>query len=529
MLSEPPKVIIGKPQKEPKTVEVQKGDYKGLYEKCWDLEDYRIYSPGERLVSDFIGAAKPYKTQTVIDWGCGSGRAGYKLYKDHGLNVTLVDFAANCLDENVRKEAEDNENLRFVQLDLTKDIDPEKLEHTSQYGFCTDVLEHIPEEDVDAVLENILSHSKHVFFQISCIEDHFGAHDAIRGDKDREHLHVCVHNYQWWLRKFVDYGVTIHRSADLKRSCLFYVSAYTGEWFDTVRGYVNVPAETVIENIRHSATLDVPQIRPMETQDLEIMLLAGGPSLSEFEEEIIQNRKDGMKLVTVNGAYNWAMDRGLKPSLQFLIDSRGFNKRFAEQNELTEETKFCISSAADPEVFELLPHDRTWIFHTSLSDEIEPVMKECYGEEYKDYFPVPGGCTVTLRAIVALRMLGFYKIHVYGFDSCIMDDKHHAYDQPENEEDAEKAVTITVAPGSKWEKKFLAAPWMLFQAIDFKRMASRILPDVLLDVKGDGMIAYMIQTAAEMNRAVDLEIDAVEHLEDSEKPPPRAYVRREAS
>jgi hypothetical protein len=515
--SEPPTVIIGKPEKEQPIIEVKEGDYESLYEKCWDLDDYRRVSPGEKLVDAFLEVANPFETQTLTDWGCGTGRAGYTLWKDHGLDVTLVDFASNCLDDHVREEMGD----RFEKMDLTEKI--QELREPSQYGYCTDVLEHIPEEDIDTVLDNILTYSKHVFFQISCMEDHFGGHPDIKGDGERKHLHVCVHDYQWWLKKFVEYGVEVHHSKDLRSACLFFVTSYTGHNFSGIQGRLNVPIDTVIENIKHSATLGLPEVKPYETQDLEIMLLAGGPSLNDFEEEIIQQRKDGMKLITVNGAYNWAVERGLKPSLQFLIDSRDFNKRFVEQSELTEETKYVVSSSADPKVFESLPADRTYLMHTSLSDEMLEVIEEHYGKEGEDFFPVPGGSTVTLRAICALRMLGFYKIHIYGFDNCIREvdsgRQHHAYEQEENDSDSIKAVRLTVAPGSSYAKEFLVAPWMIFQAMDFKKMSQHLMPDILLDVKGDGMIAYMIEVAAKMNDGVDIEIEV-------DKPPKRAYKQR---
>jgi hypothetical protein len=288
-----------------------------------------------------------------------------------------------------------------------------------------------------------------------------------------------------------------------------------------IEGNVNVPDEDLLENIEQNSKLGLPQIRPHPVQDTEIMLLAGGPSLNEFEEEIIQNRKDGMKLVTVNNTYHWAMERGLKPSLQFLIDARGFNKRFTEQSELTDETKFIIASSADPESLELLPKDRTFLFHTTLSDEILESIVENYGELYKHAFPVPGGCTVTLRAIAALRLLGFFKIHVYGFDSCLSDDgDHHAYPQPENDNDRDSAVPIIVAGGSDYERRFMCSPWMAMQAADFRKMAMSLLNDVQLDIKGDGLIAHMVKVAAELNENIDIEVEG-------ELPPARLYVDKE--
>ena len=334
-------------------------------------------------------------------------------------------------------------------------------------------------------------------------------------------MHLCIHDYDWWAQKLLDRGCVIHASKDTMSHCIFYVTTHRTFDMNLIEGRVNVPEEDLLKNIEQNSKLGLPQIRPYPVQDTEIMLLAGGPSLNEFEEEIIQNRKDGMKLVTVNNTYHWAMERGLKPSLQFLIDARGFNKRFTEQSELTDETKFIIASSADPESIELLPKDRTFLFHTTLSDEILESIVENYGELYKHAFPVPGGCTVTLRAIAALRLLGFFKIHVYGFDSCLSDDGyHHAYSQPENDSDRDNAVPIIVAGGSKYERKFMCAPWMAMQAHDFRKMATDLLGDVHLDIKGDGMIAYMVKVAAELNENIDIEIE-------DELPPTRLYVDKE--
>jgi len=490
-----------------------------VYERCYESITYRQTAPGLGMIGKFLEMADHFQTQTLIDYGCGTGRAGRKLSKA-GLNVTMIDFAQNCLDEKVKEATKDNDSLRFILHDLTKPLIPDVLEAASHFGFCCDFMEHIPEEDVDAVLDIILSTSKHVFFQIACVPDNHGTRPEIAGEEDRVDLHCCVHNYLWWQKKFVERGCLIHRSTDSGRYCTFYVTTWGGIDLDAVEGYVNVPEEKLKENLRHNATLGYPTVRPFECQDTEVMFLCGGPSLNDYTEEIIQNRKDGMKLITANGTYGWALDHGLKPSLQFLIDAREFNKRFTQQHELSDETKFVIASATDPSVFETLPIDRTWLIHTSLSAELMAVIEEEFGALYQGTFPIPGGCTVALRALCALRMLGYYKIHIYGFDSCIRDDIHHAYDQEENKKDLDEAVTITVAPGSAYEKKFKAAPWMIFQALDFKKMALDLLGDVNLNIKGSGLIAYMVELGAKINTEVSLEVD-----EDLPPPANRLYVQ----
>jgi len=481
-----------------------------LYERCYDSPTYRQHSPGLHLVHEFWDWATPYKTQTLIDWGCGTGRASWDL-ACRGLNVTAVDFAKNCLDSEIAEK--DSDSFRFLLQDITKPLD---IEQPSFYGYCVDVLEHVPEEDIDNVLDLILFTSKNVYFNISCIEDNHGERKEIEGEEPHP-LHCTVYGYAWWLKKFVDRGATIHRSLDHGTNCTFYLTCYTGLKLSGAIGRVNVGEEQLIKNVRHNATLGFPVIKPFGTQDTEVMFLAGGPSLNDFTEEIIQNRKDGMKLVTVNGSYQWALDHGLKPSLQMLIDAREFNKRFTQQHELSDETKFVISSTADPVIFETLPTDRTWIMHTSLSADILAAIEEGFGPSFTDTFPIPGGCTVTLRALAALRMMGFYKFHIYGFDSSMTEEAHHAYEQEENEKDLDEIRTITVAAGSAYEREFRCAPWMIFQAMDFQKMGPNLLHDCQVDIKGDGMIAYMIEVAAKMNE------DDIVELEEK-MPGPRFYM-----
>jgi hypothetical protein len=482
--------------------------HKAVYERCYETEEYREHSPGEMLVKRFWDEAKPRKTQSLIDWGCGTGRASRKL-SDMGLDVTMVDFVDNSRDPEVM-EAED-EDFRFIQADLTQPL-PDDFPK-AHFGYCCDVLEHIEEEDIDQALDNILTRSKHVFFNIACFEDHFGNHPHIKGDSDdKVMLHVCIHDYLWWLKKFAEHGVVVHFSEDNNHHVNFYVTAWRGVYFDPALGNINTDEETIKNNIRECAKLGLPEIGPHEIQDAEVMILAGGPSLNDFEDEIIEKRKEGVKLVTVNGTYDWALDRDLEPSMQVIIDAREFNNRFTHQNELTENTKFLICSAADPSTFKNLPDDRTFIFHTALEESQLKLTQELFPEGY----PIPGGCTVTIRAMAALRMLGFWRFSIYGFDSCLREDEHHAYKQPENDEDLNKAIWVTIAGGTKYEKRFKCAPWMVYQALDFKNAVPRLFQDCEIDVKGDGMIAHMVNTAAEIN-------DVPENLEPSERPQPAIF------
>ena len=112
------------------------------YTKMWAHDEYRVVSPGADCVNDFLNVVRP--TGKIIDFGCGTGRAA-KLMADCGLDVLLVDFTDNSRD----KEAQ---LLPFIKKDLIK-----KMDIHGDYGFCTDVLEHINPFEVDDVINNIMA------------------------------------------------------------------------------------------------------------------------------------------------------------------------------------------------------------------------------------------------------------------------------------------------------------------------------------------------------------------------------------
>jgi len=171
------------------------------YQLMWQIDAYRQVSPGELMVEAFIEIVKP--DGLVIDYGCGTGRSSIKMI-ENGLDVMLVDFADNCRDQEALW-------LPFYQADLT-----EPLTVTSPYGYCTDVMEHIPTEDVGKVIDNIMSASKKVFFQISTIQD-------VMGSFIDSELHLTVKPFKWWNDLFLEKGYAINWKSDVGTAALFYI------------------------------------------------------------------------------------------------------------------------------------------------------------------------------------------------------------------------------------------------------------------------------------------------------------------
>jgi 2-polyprenyl-3-methyl-5-hydroxy-6-metoxy-1,4-benzoquinol methylase len=158
------------------------------YELMYAMPEYRVFSPGEHSIEKFLQIANP--KGHVIDFGCGTGRAGLRM-KEAGLDVLLIDFTSNSRDLAAM-------NLPFLRHDLTQHIP-----FASEFGYCTDVMEHIPPEDVDTVFRNIMESASCVYFQICTAREHFG-------ELIGQELHLTVEDSGWWEAKIKELGYCIH-------------------------------------------------------------------------------------------------------------------------------------------------------------------------------------------------------------------------------------------------------------------------------------------------------------------------------
>ena len=456
------------------TVAVQvRTEEQAKYESMWTHDAYREVAPGESTAPLFLEQARPARGSTVIDFGAGTGRGALMLAFFGGVKVRMIDFAGNCLDPEVRQALTTQAHaLDFTQHDLTKPVP-----FSERYGYCTDVMEHIPPEDVDQVLANILQAAQHVFFQISCEDD-------VCGKLIGKPLHLSVHPFEWWLKKLQSFDCVVHWSADYGSHCCFYVTAWqSGQVFSDI-GTLNVEDDELRANVETNAKGGWQQVQPYESNDFEVMIVGGGPTLNEHLETIRQLRSEGAKLVTLNGAYNWALEHGLKVSAQIVVDGREFNKRFTKP--VQDETIYLIASQCNPAVYEGLPKERTYQWHTSAE-----TVSDILDAHLERWYAIPGGSTVLLRAIPLLRMLGYRKFHLFGCDSCVGSQNHHAYQQPEN--DGEVVIDTIVG-----DRVFQCHAWHVAQAQQFIDLVEAFHEEIDLEIYGDGLLRHIVTTGAEI-------------------------------
>lgn len=159
---------------------------KEKYVAVWKREEYRRVSPGMLECERAFTICETKAGQSLIDFGSGPARAT-KWFDDRGLDVVGVDFAPNARETDVP----------FVEACLW-DM-PDALPATD-YGFCCDVMEHIPGEKVDAVLAGISSRvKKAAYFRIATRPDKMGPKLLKRP------LHLTVQGGEWWRRKVEEF------------------------------------------------------------------------------------------------------------------------------------------------------------------------------------------------------------------------------------------------------------------------------------------------------------------------------------
>ncbi len=190
------------------------------YRRIWAKPQYSEVSPGEMMVPLFAKVSRCQPGESVIDLGAGTGRASLKLRELHGLDVTMLDITWDGLEEQLKGEGfmspEEpplpNGDMKHITSSLWADWPRGR---TWDYGFCADVMEHMPLEYSMCVVARALSACRRVFFHISFRPDACG---KLIG----EPLHLTVMSFVWWRDHLSELGEVLE-ARDLLGQGMFYV------------------------------------------------------------------------------------------------------------------------------------------------------------------------------------------------------------------------------------------------------------------------------------------------------------------
>lgn len=226
------------------------------------------------------------------------------------------------------------------------------------------------------------------------------------------------------------------------------------------------------ENVLASLKRGLPELQPaLFPHDGTIVLCGSGPSLTSFADDIRKEREKRRPIVAIKGAHDFLCKQGIEPDLFVSVEAKSRLENVQHKNQ---HTLYLLSSRCSPELFDHLSDCKVMVFHTY--DDKSQKMPEMEGKQL-----IGGGTTSGMRAVVITYLLGYSKQILYGFDSCLAPDLRKRYDSG-----SMKKEQIT----DRWIRgqRFLCNGAMAMQADECQEYL-KILPDLKLDFKGEGLLA----------------------------------------
>ena len=243
--------------------------------------------------------------------------------------------------------------------------------------------------------------------------------------------------------------------------------------------------EGIAENIEYSLSLGLPELQMAPAVHDGTMVICGsGPSLGDHLDEIIDHKIQGRPICGIKGAYDYLADRSITPNLYCSVEPR-----YRPVKNPQKESVFLLSSRVNKQVFDDLKDHAILLWHSWSGDD---------KYDLPDKMMIGGGTTSGLRMVNVAYILGYRKIVLYGFDSCLGLRGEKRIDQ---EPLGAEVETTDVIVGrevddegnvTRMGKRYVCNMAMAAQAQDFQFLYN-IMPDIHIECAGDGLIAAIIE------------------------------------
>lgn len=186
------------------------------YREMWGVEAYQNFSPGLESIDFFENMADPQAGASILDAGCGSGKAALELER-RGYQVAMCDLIGEAVMPEARsipfKQAVLWQSLGGLYQSLVQNRKPLTLRF--DYVYCCDVLEHLPKEWTMLAVRRMMDIAENgLFLSIAFLPDNFGLQIG-------QPLHLTVEPFTWWRDNLRQFGKVSAR--DRIHSGLFMV------------------------------------------------------------------------------------------------------------------------------------------------------------------------------------------------------------------------------------------------------------------------------------------------------------------
>lgn len=347
-------------------------------------------------VGRILSLARRYECKTALDFGCGKAEYYDKADKD---GVTLAQALADTGIEEITRY--DPAVPRFAK----------PPEGTFDIVWCTDVLEHIPESDVGAVVDRLFALAgKVLLVSVSCSP-------AVKALPNGENAHVTLKTPEFWGEMFDAAAKRaenrpyklVCRETDKPDTVLGTAHANIGPASVRVKSKNCVPTAEIQANMRGTQAALIPWMQAAREHDRKAIVIGGAPSLPSCLDEIRADVAAGGFVLCVKASHDWLIENGIVPRLCSMLDPRPHVKEWVQKPH--PDVTYLIASMIHPTVAAHLAACRAKmrVYHAAVGAE---EAKFALGG-----LTVAGGSTSGMRAVHCLHVMGFRSFKLYGFDS----------------------------------------------------------------------------------------------------------------
>jgi len=226
--------------------------------------------------------------------------------------------------------------------------------------------------------------------------------------------------------------------------------------------FVNPNTDNFDRNIRHAATLGLPEVKPNTETGNKVVVVGSGPSLRlpENQARLKELVDEGAKIFACKAAIKYIHDLGYKIDYAASMDP---GSHIAQPKKIFRApgVKHFIATSSDPALFNYLKKETVILFNSAcgLKNELD-----LYRELFENPVCVGGGFNVCNRAVTLCMYMDFKEIHLLGVDGGWKEGEPFYVD---NTGPTVKKVTMHAdLDGTRW----FTAPDMLASCVAFARL-----------------------------------------------------------
>lgn len=229
------------------------------------------------------------------------------------------------------------------------------------------------------------------------------------------------------------------------------------------------PSNEAFENVKKNLIKNYPRMQALSEftkvkgMGVPIALAGGGPSIKKE----LDNLRKFKTIIACGSSHDYLIKNDIIPTYCAVCDPDPIIINYLQLKH--PEVKYLIASACHENIFKYLEGMQIILWHCH-SPEIGNKIFELEKEKNTNYEAIGGGCTVGLRSLSIAIMFGYGNIHLFGFDSCMSENEHHAYEffDPEKEQMGELYKIRIGMDKARDDKTYLCAGYQLAQVAHFK-------------------------------------------------------------